>query len=104
MSVRQKQPLTAASAIQLSTAKKQTAKTTYYIARKPTDLPLSVNNRQISDIDYSNLPKRVDAAVKADVNRIIAPGLTASERDARKLKTGISGAVSCLKNCIKYQA
>ncbi|KAJ9112999.1 hypothetical protein QFC22_006095 [Naganishia vaughanmartiniae] len=78
--------------LQPSAAPKQRFKTTYYIARKPSDLPLSLQARNIRDIDYANLPKRNDAGVKAHVIDIIVPGITASERDARSMKAGISGA------------
>lgn len=78
--------------------KKKKPKTTYYIARKPQDLPEKLQQHGIVDMDYKNLPRRTDESVKNDVNRIIEVGITAKERDRRKMKAGINGPV-CAKQC-----
>ncbi|KAJ9095576.1 hypothetical protein QFC20_006623 [Naganishia adeliensis] len=55
-------------------SKKAKTKTTYYVARRPEDPPINIQDRDIQDIDYTNLPKRTDAQVKANVNEIIRAG------------------------------
>lgn len=91
-----------APAGQTRNAKKDKTTTTYYVARRPEDVPPNLQERNIVDINYTNLPRRTDSQVKSDVNHIIEPGISKKERERRAMATGISGAVSLKSDCQRY--
>jgi hypothetical protein len=78
-------------------SKKPRTTTTYYVARLPDDIPTTLKDRNIQDIDYAHLTMRTDAEVKNNVNKIIEPGITKKERERRATDSGISGAVGRLR-------
>ncbi|KAJ9113700.1 hypothetical protein QFC22_006009 [Naganishia vaughanmartiniae] len=75
-----------------STLVKDRTKTTYYVARKPVDLPDDIAFANVSDIDYNKLPMRSDSDVKRDVNTLLERGITKTLREQRGKEVGISGA------------
>lgn len=79
-------------------APKERYKTTYYVGRKPVDLPRTDQFSSVADIDYQDLPLRTDTSVKRDVNSIIQEGITKKLMGERSMKTGISGAVRLLSD------
>lgn len=74
--------------------------TTYYLGRKPSDIPANVMHlsvvRDIADVGYDRLPARTDVGVKNKVNEITVPGISDAERERRATAAGISGRVSLI--------